>query len=159
MPYNTHGATASEAETNAATNGPNKPYSGGTHSGSVSVTSGVQCIGGFCTAWVSSITFGEITVSIPHWVEFSKASASQQSEWTSFLDSLIKHENGHVLLDANVHLREQGAVEKVGATGKSADSALRNISNKIHAVEARYNTISKQWNANYDQQTCHGECQ
>jgi len=157
--YQTHGANASDAETYAETNGPNAPYSGSTNGGNVSVTPNAQCFGGICTAWVDSVKFSGITISLPQWAEFSKANASEQAEWTSYMNGLVKHENNHARDDANIHLREQSALGKVGATGKTRDSALRNITNAIRAVEIHYNNMQMRWGASYDQKTCHGECQ
>lgn len=158
MPYDVHGTTAAEANLDAENNGPNKPYSGMTNPGSVSVRSSVQCQGSVCTAWVNAITFSGITISLPHWVEFSKASAQEQSAWTASLDSLIKHENGHVLDAANAQLRLQAQL-KVGGIGPSEGKALQNINTKIHALETRYKVLFQERNAAYDQRTCHGTCQ
>lgn len=159
VPYDTHGATAFDAITDAETNGPNKPFVGSTNPGNVSVTSGVECFGGLCTAYVSTIQFSQITISAPQWAEYAQASASEQSAWDSYVSGLFRHENGHVKDALDIQVKEGAALGRVGATGNSAERAIQNINNKIRAVEEQYGSLFREWSSSYDQRTCHGECQ
>lgn len=160
VPYDVHGATATEAETNAETKGPNAPYAGSTSGGNVSAQPTVtECGAGICTANVTAVSFGQITISAPQWAEFSQASQSEQGNWTSYLNGLMKHENGHVLDDRTVKVRERTALEHLGATGSTGAAAVQNLNVKIRATFKQYNDLRNQWGASYDQRTCHGACQ
>jgi len=160
VPYPAHGATAEEAMTDAKTNGPNAPYAGSTAPGNVSAQPTVtECGAGICTANVTAVSFGQITISAPQWAEFSQASKSEQSNWTSSLNSLIKHENGHVKDALDIHAREGFALEHLGATGSTGAAAIQNLNSEIRAVFNQYNNLGRQWGASYDQRTCHGTCQ
>lgn len=146
--------------TDAKTNGPNAPYTGSTAPGNVTAQPTVtECGAGICTANVTAVSFGQITISAPQWAEFSQASKSEQANWTSSLNSLIKHENGHVKDALDIHAREGFALEHLGATGSTGAAAIQNLNSKIRAVFNQYNNLGSQWGASYDQRTCHGACQ
>jgi predicted secreted Zn-dependent protease len=158
-PYTVQGATADDAIANSK-KGPNAPESGRTDGAKVSADGDVtSCVAGVCTAHVTVVSFQEIKMSLPQWAGFAKAAKSEQSEWTHYLNTLIRHENGHVKDFKDIHVRERLALEHLGATGSSPANALRNLGTKVKAVESQYLNLSDQWSKSYDQRTCHGGCQ
>jgi predicted secreted Zn-dependent protease len=78
------------------------------------------------------------TVILPEWKGATGASAKLRQQWSTYLDHLAAHEQGHLDLVAKYYPQVRPAI--LGATCASAEAAAQTILEQLRAADRTYDT-------------------